>query len=53
MRAARLFKSHPWVTLHWACVRLSSFPDPSKPVWDQDMKILDILMAVDQEMNRK
>lgn len=51
MRSARVYKSHPYITLLWACTRLSSLPDPTKPVWEQDAKILEVLMMVDKEVN--
>lgn len=32
----------------WACQNLSTLPDPTKPVWEQDPKILDILRLTEE-----
>jgi hypothetical protein len=41
------------MTLLWALQNLSSLPDPTKPVWDQDPKMLEILMLVETEMKQQ
>ncbi len=38
------------MTLLWACQNLSTFPDPNKPVWDQDAKMLETLMWVEERL---
>lgn len=38
--------------MHWACTRLTTLPDPTKPIWDQDAKILELLIYVDNEISR-
>lgn len=35
----------------WACQNLMSFPEPMKAVWDQDPKMLEILMMVEEELD--
>ena len=40
------------MTLHWACTRLTTLPDPSKPIWEQDAVILELLVYVENEMTR-
>ena len=37
----------------WACQNLSSFPDPTKPVWEQDSKMLETLMWVENELLKR
>lgn len=37
----------------WACRNLSSFPDPTKSVEDQDTKILDILIFVEETLEKE
>ena len=36
------------MTMYWALTRLTTLPDPTKSVEDQDMKVLDILMYVEE-----
>ena len=37
----------------WACKNLSSFPDPTKSIEDQDVKLLAILMFVEDELEKE
>ncbi len=39
--------------MYWACRNLASFPDPTKSVEDQDTKILDILMFVEETLEKE
>lgn len=39
--------------MHWACTRLSTLPDPTKPVWEQDAMILEMLIYVDTEIAKE
>lgn len=39
--------------MYWACTHLMSLPDPTKPVWEQDPTVLEILMTVEEEMLRE
>jgi len=32
---------------------LNSLPDPTKPVWEQDPLVLEILMMVEKELMKK
>jgi len=45
------------LTLYWACTHLTTLPDPTKSVEEQDTKLFDILMYVEEvlakEMERK
>lgn len=34
----------------WACKNLSSFPEPMKPVWEQDPKVMEALMEAEREL---
>jgi len=38
------------LTLYWALTHLTSLPDPTKSVEDQDTKLLEILMYVEDEI---
>lgn len=35
------------MTIYWALTHLTSLPDPTKSVEEQDMKLLEILMYVE------
>jgi hypothetical protein len=35
------------------CTNLKTLPDPTKPAWEQDPVIIDILMAVEKELYPK
>ena len=39
--------------MHWACTRLSTLPDPTKPVWEQDAVILEMLILVENEIAKE
>ena len=39
--------------MHWACTRLSTLPDPTKPVWEQDAVILEMLILVETELAKE
>lgn len=39
--------------MFWACRNLASFPDPTKSVEDQDTKLLDILMFVEERLEKE
>jgi len=39
--------------MYWACRNLASFPDPTKSVEDQDTKILDILIFVEEILEKE
>ena len=39
--------------MHWACTRLSTLPDPTKPVWEQDAVILEMLIYVETELAKE
>ena len=34
----------------WACKNLNSFPEPNKPVWEQDPKVLEALMYAESKL---
>jgi len=38
--------------LLWACKNLSSFPDPTKSVWEQDPKVLEALMYTEEQLQK-
>ena len=37
----------------WACKNLSSFPDPTKSIEDQEVKLLEILMFVEETIDKE
>ena len=37
----------------WACKNLSSFPDPTKSIEDQEVKLLEILIFVEGELEKE
>ncbi len=41
------------MTMLWACKNLSSFPDPTKSIEDQDVKLLEILMFVEDTLGKR
>ncbi|MCK4266268.1 MAG: hypothetical protein KAX31_03240 [Thermoplasmata archaeon] len=41
------------MTMLWACRNLSSFPDPTKSIEDQDVKLLEILMFVERTVEKE
>jgi hypothetical protein len=41
------------MTLLWACTNLSTLPDPTKPVWEQDAKVLEILMYTEEKLREE
>ncbi len=40
------------MTLYWACTNLTTLPDPTKSVEDQDTKLLDILKFVGDTISK-
>jgi len=41
------------LTLLWACQNLTTLPDPNKPVWEQDAKMLETLMWVEEALRKE
>jgi len=39
--------------MYWACTRLTSLPDPTKSVEEQDMKLLEILLYVEAVLEKE
>jgi len=39
--------------MYWACTNLSTLPDPTKPVWEQEAKALEVLMTVERVLMRE
>lgn len=39
--------------MYWACTRLTSLPDPTKSVEEQDVKLLDILLYVEEVLEKE
>ena len=39
--------------MYWACTRLTSLPDPTKSVEEQDMKLLEILLYVEGVLEKE
>ena len=37
----------------WACQSLTTLPDPNKPVWEQDAKILETLMFTEKQLKEE
>ncbi len=41
------------MTLYWACTNLTTLPDPTKSVEEQDTKLLEILMFVGDTIRKE
>ena len=41
------------MTRHWACTRLTTLPDPTKSVWEQDAVMLELLVYVDEQLMKE
>jgi hypothetical protein len=39
--------------MYWACTRLTTLPDPTKSVEDQDTRLLDILLYVEEVLGKE